>query len=65
MKLRSILLAAVGGLALAAPASEPCSTSTLSRIAFGACLRQDRLQPIWEAVAAAQPELFVLITRGW
>lgn len=60
MKLRSILLAAVGGLALAAPASEPCSTSTLSRIAFGACLRQDRLQPIWEAVAAAQPELFVL-----
>jgi alkaline phosphatase D len=31
----------------------------LSRIAFGSCANQDRPQPIWDAVAALQPELFV------
>jgi alkaline phosphatase D len=31
----------------------------LSRIAFGSCARQDKPQPIWEAVVAVKPQLFV------
>lgn len=33
----------------------------LSRIAFGACARQDRPQPIWDAVVEAQPQLFLFL----
>ena len=33
----------------------------LSRIAFGSCANQDRPQPIWEAVVATKPELFLFI----
>jgi alkaline phosphatase D len=33
----------------------------LSRIAFGSGASQERAQPIWEAVAAARPELFVFL----
>ena len=35
--------------------------SVLSRIGFGACAKQDQPQPIWEAVVAAKPELFVML----
>jgi alkaline phosphatase D len=33
----------------------------LRRIAFGSCAQQDRPQPIWEAVVAARPELFLFL----
>lgn len=33
----------------------------LSRIAFGSCAKQDRPQPIWESVVAAQPQLFLFL----
>ncbi len=33
----------------------------LSRIAFGSCARQDKPQPIWEAVVEARPELFLFL----
>lgn len=33
----------------------------LSRISFGSCAKQDRPQPIWEAVVATQPELFIFL----
>jgi alkaline phosphatase D len=33
----------------------------LTRIAFGSCARQDKEQPIWEAVLAAQPDLFIFL----
>ena len=33
----------------------------LSRIAFGSGASQERAQPIWEAVVAARPELFVFL----
>ncbi len=33
--------------------------SVITRIAFGACARQDQPQPIWEAVVASEPQLFV------
>jgi alkaline phosphatase D len=31
------------------------------RIAFGSCARQDKPQPIWEAVLAQRPDLFVFL----
>jgi alkaline phosphatase D len=34
---------------------------SLSRIGFGSCAKQDKPQPIWEAVVAAGPELFLLL----
>ena len=34
---------------------------TLSRIAFGSCARQSSPQPIWEAIVAKQPQLFLMI----
>src|SRR5436853_7460343 len=33
----------------------------LSRIAFGSCVHQDKPQPIWDAVIATDPELFVFL----
>jgi len=35
------------------------STDSLSRLAFGSCRKQTKPQPIWEAVAATQPELWL------
>jgi len=32
-----------------------------SRIAFGSCAHQDKPQPIWEAVVASEPDLFVFL----
>ncbi len=48
---------AVGMLAVGcvAPAQPVC------RIAFGSCAKQDRPQPIWDAVLAADPDLFLFI----
>jgi alkaline phosphatase D len=33
----------------------------LSHIAFGSCANQDRPQPIWDAIVAGRPELFLLL----
>jgi alkaline phosphatase D len=33
----------------------------LTRIAFGSCAKQDKPQPIWEAVVETKPELFVFL----
>ena len=33
----------------------------LARIAFGACARQDRPQPIWDAVVETRPQLFLFL----
>ncbi len=34
---------------------------TLSRISFGSCAKQDQPQPIWDAVVAGKPELFIFL----
>lgn len=34
-------------------------TKTVSRIAFGSCLQQDKPQPIWNAISASKPDLFL------
>jgi alkaline phosphatase D len=33
----------------------------LSKISFGSCAKQDRPQPIWDAVVAVKPQLFVFL----
>jgi alkaline phosphatase D len=33
----------------------------LARIGFGSCVHQDKPQPIWDAVVAAKPDLFLFI----
>lgn len=35
--------------------------TALERIAFGSCVHQDKPQPIWNAVLASKPNLFLLI----
>lgn len=50
------LAAALLGALCAAEAG----AAPLERIAFGSCARQDQPQPIWEAVLAHRPDLFVL-----
>ncbi|XAM00465.1 alkaline phosphatase D family protein [Phycisphaeraceae bacterium D3-23] len=40
----------------ATPTREPTGPTT---IAFGACCHQDRPQPVWDAVVAAEPDLFI------
>src|SRR5436190_18218787 len=49
-------LTVVAGANGADPAGPP-----LRRIAFGSCAHQDRPQPIWDAVVAARPDLFLFI----
>lgn len=43
------------------PGFSPLQAQTVSRIAFGSCVHQDRPQPIWEAVNAANPDVFVFL----
>src|SRR5262245_51192482 len=33
----------------------------VTRIAFGSCAHQDKPQPIWQAIIAAEPELFLFL----
>ena len=44
-----------------AAARAPRGPAPLSKIAFGSCAHQDHPQPIWDAVLAAEPDLFVLL----
>lgn len=45
----------------AADAPHPALDRTLTRIAFGSCADQSKDQPIWGAVVAARPDLFVFL----
>ena len=42
-------------------ARQPALDRLPSRIAFGSCADQDKPQPIWDAVLAADPELFIFL----
>jgi alkaline phosphatase D len=44
----------------AADAADP-RLRPLSRISFGSCAKQDQPQPIWDAIVAGKPDLFVLL----
>lgn len=56
---------ALGAGALGVPAvsraKREIDSTPLTRIAFGSCADQEKEQPIWDAVLAARPELFVFL----
>ncbi|MDT8399874.1 MAG: hypothetical protein RQ899_14805, partial [Pseudomonadales bacterium] len=43
------------------PDRHPASAMDVSRIGFGSCARQDKEQPIWDAIAAMEPDLFICL----
>lgn len=53
----SLVVALLASVALLAPAAEP----PVSRIAFGSCVKQDKPQPIWDAVIDTRPQQFVFL----
>lgn len=59
----TLLLPAVFSLSLVPgrTLAEESEESVVSRIAFGSCARQDRPQPIWEAIVETRPELFLFL----
>ena len=57
MTLARLALLALGLLSAVAQADEPA----LRRIAFGSCLGQDGVQPIWRHVLAQKPDAFVFL----
>lgn len=56
--LASILMLA---LPVTASAQDSQSESTLTRIAFGSCAKQNKPQPIWDAIAETKPDVFLMI----
>jgi len=40
---------------------QPLPSGTVTRVAFGSCAQQWRPQPIWQAVAATAPDLFLFL----
>lgn len=53
---------AIGGTAFReARPQRPDGQRLPKRIAFGSCAKQDKPQPIWNAVLAAEPELFIFL----
>lgn len=49
------------GLLPAADAASQATDPVLDRIAFGSCLQQGQPQPIWDAILASGPGLFVFL----
>lgn len=61
---RAIVRAGVGLGALLAGAEAAAAVfadAPVRRVAFGSCAHQDKDQPIWDAVLAAQPDLFIFL----
>ena len=57
--MRVLIAFAYAGLAFCGVASAQEGAPPLTRIAFGSCAHQDKPQPIWDAVLAYKPELFI------
>lgn len=53
--------AAVIAASGAAAAPEQVLPLDLKRIAFGSCAKQDKAQPIWDAILEAKPDLFIFL----
>jgi alkaline phosphatase D len=57
----------MGSMAISAPQSsekvslQQLANTTIERIAFGSCAKQWQQQAIWDAVIAAQPDLFIYL----
>jgi alkaline phosphatase D len=57
-RLVCVALPLAAWLCVAARADDP---PTVRRIALGSCARQDQPQPIWDAIVAAQPDVFLFL----
>jgi alkaline phosphatase D len=44
-----------------APGAAPAPPALIRTIAFGSCARQDKPQPIWEAILDQKPDLFIFL----
>jgi len=61
---RGLMSGSLGlGLAASAVQAAPDNRSdrVLTRIAFGSCAKSDKPQPVWDAVLAAEPDLFIFL----
>ena len=54
-----LCLAILSVFVVAQPAA--AEDEPISRIAFGSCVRQGRPQPIWDAITATRPQMFLFI----
>lgn len=61
MNFRTFLSVTLTVLVLVGARHVSAQDATISRIAFGACVRQDLPQPIWDTVVASDPELFLFL----
>lgn len=59
--IRTLFCLCIAVNASATLAKPALSNSSLTRIAFGSCVHQDHEQPIWQAVNADKPELFIFL----
>ncbi len=50
-----------GEPAMGVPDAHRAQDRTLTRIAFGSCAKESKEQPIWEAILARKPELFLFL----
>lgn len=55
------ILPLVVGLLLSVSFTHAGEKTVLNRIAFGSCARQDKLQPIWDAIVATKPDLYLAL----
>ncbi len=44
-----------------APDPHPAAGRAITRIGFGSCAKQDKPQPVWDAINALEPELFIFL----
>jgi alkaline phosphatase D len=55
----TVVLAGCLGIVPGASSQEK-SPNAVARIGFGSCVHQDRPQPIWEAIVAAKPDVYLM-----
>ena len=58
---RLIIAGLLAATAAGASAVELDPSRTVARVAAGSCVRQDRPQPLWEAVAAFRPDVLLML----
>lgn len=60
-KLHRVFVVCVWAVCTSLASAQETPKEPLKRISFGSCAKQDQPQPIWEAVVAGKPDLFILL----